>query len=157
EQARRHVRPGGGVRPRTAAPEHLTAGGFPALRRGGHRRAQRSDDGTPARPGQCGTLVDHAARGLSAARIRRSSLAWFLGQSLLIIVASILLGLLLGWLLWGRRSPRAPHRAERAEPAATPAKRASSSAEPEAEAEPEPEPEVEAEPEVRAEPEVSAK
>jgi len=28
--------------------------------------------------------------------------AWFLGQSLLIIVAAILLGLLVGWLLWGR-------------------------------------------------------
>jgi predicted flap endonuclease-1-like 5' DNA nuclease len=28
--------------------------------------------------------------------------AWFLGQSLLIIIAAILLGLLVGWLLWGR-------------------------------------------------------
>jgi predicted flap endonuclease-1-like 5' DNA nuclease len=34
-------------------------------------------------------------------------MAWFLGQSLLVIVAAFLLGLLVGWLLWGRRRPRA--------------------------------------------------
>ena len=33
-------------------------------------------------------------------------MAWFLGQSLLIIVAAILLGLLVGWLLWGRLALR---------------------------------------------------
>jgi predicted flap endonuclease-1-like 5' DNA nuclease len=32
--------------------------------------------------------------------------AWFLGQSLLIIIVSILLGLLLGWILWGRVARR---------------------------------------------------
>jgi predicted flap endonuclease-1-like 5' DNA nuclease len=39
--------------------------------------------------------------------------AWFLGQSLLIIVASILLGLLVGWLWWGRLSRR--HRTDLAD------------------------------------------
>ncbi len=33
-------------------------------------------------------------------------MAWFLGQSLLIIIAAILLGLLVGWLLWGRLTLR---------------------------------------------------
>ena len=32
-------------------------------------------------------------------------MAWFIGQSLLIIVIAFLLGLLVGWLWWGRRRP----------------------------------------------------
>ena len=35
-------------------------------------------------------------------------MAWFLGQSLAIIVGSILLGVLIGWLLWGRARRLAP-------------------------------------------------
>jgi predicted flap endonuclease-1-like 5' DNA nuclease len=46
--------------------------------------------------------------------------AWFLGQSLLIIFASILLGLLVGWLLWGRSATRPGKAAERAEGATEP-------------------------------------
>src|SRR5690348_11427742 len=34
---------------------------------------------------------------------RRSAVAWFLGQSLLFIVLAFVLGLLVGWLIWGRR------------------------------------------------------
>jgi predicted flap endonuclease-1-like 5' DNA nuclease len=32
--------------------------------------------------------------------------AWFLGQSAFVIVVAFVLGLLVGWLLWGRRRPR---------------------------------------------------
>jgi predicted flap endonuclease-1-like 5' DNA nuclease len=37
-------------------------------------------------------------------------LAWFLGQSLVFILAAFLLGLLVGWLLWGRRRHAAAER-----------------------------------------------
>lgn len=46
-------------------------------------------------------------------------MAWFLGQSLLIIIAAILLGVLVGWLIWGRPArpaPTEPHTAAAAEP-----------------------------------------
>jgi hypothetical protein len=31
--------------------------------------------------------------------------AWFLGQSIVFIVLAFLLGLLVGWIIWGRLSP----------------------------------------------------
>ena len=48
-------------------------------------------------------------------------MAWFLGQSLLIIIAAILLGVLVGWLIWGRPAKPAPSEPLPAEPQATPA------------------------------------
>jgi predicted flap endonuclease-1-like 5' DNA nuclease len=82
--------------------------------------------------------------------------AWFLGQSLLIIVVSILLGLLLGWILWGRVARRtvvmaaAPAPAVAAAPPAPvvePEPVAVAEPEPVAAAEPEPEPVAVVEPE----------
>ncbi|TYB97055.1 hypothetical protein FXF53_20650 [Micromonospora sp. WP24] len=39
---------------------------------------------------------------------RRPRMAWFINQSLLIILAAFLLGLLVGWLAWGSRRPAPP-------------------------------------------------
>ncbi|MEU5565308.1 helix-hairpin-helix domain-containing protein [Micromonospora musae] len=35
-------------------------------------------------------------------------MAWFINQSLMIILAAFLLGLLVGWLVWGSRRPAPP-------------------------------------------------
>jgi predicted flap endonuclease-1-like 5' DNA nuclease len=106
--------------------------------------------------------------------------AWFLVQSIFIILAAFLLGLLVGWLIWGRQwsntradepaapaannDPLAARPAEPAEATAGPAAPANldepsvqtkpeTEPEPEPETEPEPEPETEPEPEPQAEPE----
>ncbi|MEU4677727.1 helix-hairpin-helix domain-containing protein [Micromonospora sp. NPDC023737] len=50
-------------------------------------------------------------------------MAWFINQSLLIILAAFLLGLLVGWLLWGNRKPD-PTSTGAATTAPTPAERA---------------------------------
>src|SRR4051794_24017627 len=47
----------------------------------------------------CGEFSSICVRELG----RRSAVAWFIGQSLLFIVLAFVLGLLVGWLIWGRR------------------------------------------------------
>jgi predicted flap endonuclease-1-like 5' DNA nuclease len=42
----------------------------------------------------------------------RSFVAWFIGQSLIFIIVAFMLGLLVGWLWWGRRRPTAAVAAE---------------------------------------------
>lgn len=83
-------------------------------------------------------------------------MTWFIGQSILFIAVAFLLGLLVGWLIWGRlmRREQAPSAVEAA--AAAP-EAVAAAAEPEPEPEPEPvvaaEPEPEALPEPEPEPE----
>ncbi|MFI7608208.1 helix-hairpin-helix domain-containing protein [Micromonospora sp. NPDC049366] len=58
-------------------------------------------------------------------------MAWFINQSLLIILAAFLLGLLVGWLVWGNRtSPPAPSAAAQAAPATDGDPRPAAGAEP---------------------------
>ena len=86
-------------------------------------------------------------------------MAWFLGQSFVIILLAFVLGLLVGWLWWGRPWRRTSTRQEAAaEPAAVPLSAPEPTPEPALPAEPvrepEPEPELVREPEVVREPEL---
>jgi predicted flap endonuclease-1-like 5' DNA nuclease len=74
-------------------------------------------------------------------------LAWFIGQSLLIIAAAFLLGILVGWLIWGvwRRERQAPAQAL-ATPEAAPLAAVAAIPAPDPEPTPEPEPVTEPEP-----------
>src|SRR5262245_60239298 len=91
-------------------------------------------------------------RGMLSARMSRRdggrggcTVSWFIGQSIIMIAAAFLLGILVGWLIWGRilrpdrsaavRAASAPAAVEAAEPAVA-----------ETPAEPEPAPEHEPEP-----------
>ncbi|EGD44197.1 LigA [Nocardioidaceae bacterium Broad-1] len=100
-------------------------------------------------------------------------MGWFIAQSLVFILVAFAIGLLVGWLIWGRRdkgavveesaaaAPEADTTSEsevdpEVEAAAVPAARAESEDTVASEPEPEPEPEPEAEPAAEAEPEVEA-
>jgi predicted flap endonuclease-1-like 5' DNA nuclease len=92
-------------------------------------------------------------------------MTWFIGQSMVIIAAAFLLGILVGWLIWGRilRPKQADSVAQEQKPVAAPEPvvvEAAVEPEPEVQPEPvvveaaaEPEPEMQPDPEVRAEPE----
>ncbi len=85
-------------------------------------------------------------------------MAWFVGQSLLVIVVAFLLGVLVSWLWWGRRRPvttvaGAAQPAVVEQPVENDAALVPGFDEPEPEAEPEPQPEPEPEPQPQPGPE----